>query len=77
MFLVSGYLFPSLDLGNFHEKFLQIHFQFPSLYVPSRISILYRLEHFILSHQFFLSHQFCMLLSFTFFIVFVSAVLIL
>ena len=71
MFLVSGYLFPSLDLGNFHEKLFQIHFQFPSLYVPSRIPILYRLEHFILSHQF------CMLLSFTFFIVFVSAVLIL
>ena len=45
---IAEYLFPSLGLGSFWPKFLEIHCQspFPS---PSGIPIMYRLANFILS----------------------------
>ena len=48
MLPIAEYLFPSLGLGSFWPKFLEIHCQspFPS---PSGIPIMYRLANFILS----------------------------
>ena len=52
-------MFPSLSLGSFQPKFLQIYFPFPFLFFSlSRIPIMHRLAHFMLFHRTYIAFFF-------------------
>ena len=58
-FLVSGYQFSLLGLGNFQLYFFKYIFNPLSLPSPSGIPAVHRLAHFILSHRFSSVAQSC------------------